>query len=89
MAFLDLLKGALLGFAFQLLRLLTFTVAHFFFLLSTIDFAVQCSDANAFKTGLQTGQVSEKFGQLMQFLFFHRVMGPITPLLPPDQSRFP
>ena len=88
-AFLDLLKGALLRFAFQLLRLLTFTVAHFFFLLVTIDFAVQFFDANAFKTGLQTGQVSEEFGQLMQFLYFHRVMGPIAPLLSSDQSHFP
>jgi hypothetical protein len=88
-ALLDLLKGALFRLAFQFLRLLTFTIAHFLFLLVTIDFAVQFFYANAFKTGLQTGQVSEEFGQLMQLLFFHRVMGPLTPLLPPDQSCFP
>lgn len=88
-AFLDLLKGALRRFAFQLLRLLTFTVAHFFFLLVTIDFAVQFFDANAFKTGFQAGQASKKSGQLMQLLLYHRVMGPISPLLPSDQVRFP
>ena len=86
--FLDLLKGALRRFAFQLLRLLTFTVAHFFFLLVTIDFAVQFFDANAFKTGFQAGQVSKKSGQLMQLLLYHRVMGPISPLLPSNQVRF-
>jgi hypothetical protein len=45
MAFLNLFGSAILGFPFQLFRMLTFTVTHFLALLSAIGFLIQVSAA--------------------------------------------
>ncbi len=45
MAFLDLFGSAFLGFPFQLLWMLTFTITHFLALLSAIGFLIQVSAA--------------------------------------------
>ena len=58
MAFLDLFRGALLGFLFQLLRILTFAVTHFRSLLVAINFGVQIFDTEAVAAWQQISQLS-------------------------------
>ena len=57
MAFLDLFRGALLRFSFELLRILTFAVTHFCSLLLTIDSDVPILDADAVVAWQQISQL--------------------------------